>query len=115
MAAVGSGHKTMQTTKAASPRQGATMAGERPRAASPRQVAPEWPAIHEGQGVLGRSHIMGERLRWMGTPCRVKLDIYLVSCGREKGKGERTERGREREREREREKSVSMAAATSLG
>ena len=43
------------------------------------------------------SHVEGEKQRWIGMPCRVKLDIYLVGYGRE---GEKGEEQREREAER---------------
>ena len=46
------------------------------------------------------SHVAGERPRWIGTPCRMKLDIYLVSCGRE---GEKWVMEGEEQRERQRE------------
>ena len=44
------------------------------------------------------------RDRQIDTPCRVRLDIYLVGYGREGGKGEKQRVGhREIERQRERE------------
>ena len=39
-------------------------------------------------GPQAGSHVAGERPRWIGTPCRVRLHIYLVGYGRERGKGE---------------------------
>ena len=50
------------------------------------------------EGSQAGSHVAGERLKWIGTPCRVRLDIgYLFSRfwkGRRKGR-----RGKSRERE----------------
>ena len=42
---------------------------------------------------------LAERDRWINTPCRVKLDIYLVGDGRE----EREEKRRRGERETQRQ------------
>ena len=49
---------------------------------------------------------------WIGTPCRVRLDIYLVCYGREEEKGENRERLRETERwGREGKKGETEAAS----
>ena len=36
------------------------------------------------------SHMAGQETEtWIGMPCRVRLDIYLVGYGREEGEGEK--------------------------
>ena len=47
----------------------------------------------------------GQGVRQIGTPCRVRLDIYLVDYGRERGEGgKRRETGRERGQKGRRER-----------
>ena len=82
-----------------------------PRAASPRQG---WLQVPEPCLVLGRETrgSGSETETWIGMPCRVRLDIYLVGYGREGGEGEeqretdreREERRKRRERETERQR-----------
>ena len=57
----------------------------------------------------------GDRPRPIGTPYRVRLDIYLVSYGREEEEGEEAEKERERQRggkRRSREKGEIEAASS---
>ena len=62
-----------------------------------REAGPETTAGHEGSWIPGRKLCEGVRQRWIGMPCRVKLDIYLVGYGREGQKGRSWEKWGETE------------------
>ena len=69
-------------------------------AGSGQKVLRPWQAM-KAAGPQAESHVVGERLRQKGMPCRVKLDvnIYLGGYGKKGEKGEEQRRGREREKQ----------------
>ena len=68
--------------------------------------------VSEGGWSWAVSHGAGERQ--MGTPCRVRLNIYSVGYGRAEGEGEKS-REREKNRRGEEEKWEEPEAASARG
>ena len=102
------------------PKQGQAMSSRSREQPVPQGETDRWahhetmPQVSEGGWSQEGSH-MQARDRWIGMPCRVRLNIYLVSYGGERGEGEKSRERREREKKRKRERETDRRGRGEVG